>query len=151
VLADADGRIFGADGRLFFTLQGANVAGRLDPATGAIDLVTMPVEGSRPYGIKRAPDDAIWIAANGASRLYRLDPETMAVEEHPIPDEATRIRRLSFASVGDPLGRDRLRDRAPHARDRRRRSLDPPERHQHRDEGNGPPGGVTVARPKARS
>ena len=62
---DPHSAIVGADGRVFFTLQSATwrAASTRRPAT--IDLVTMPVAESAPYGIELAPDGGVWIAVNG--------------------------------------------------------------------------------------
>jgi virginiamycin B lyase len=72
----AHGRVR-CDGILWFSLQGSNMIGRLDPETGEVRLVTSPRERSRPYGVKIAADGTVWVACNGANCLLRIDPETM--------------------------------------------------------------------------
>lgn len=87
-------------GRVFFTVQRGNMVGRLDPRTSKVELVTMPVRGSRPYGIKQAKDGTIWVGANGANRLYSLDPDSLVVTEHEVPHADSHIRRLDIAPDG---------------------------------------------------
>ena len=41
---------------IWFTLQGANMIGRLNIETRKVDLITSQTEKSRPYGIKMAPN-----------------------------------------------------------------------------------------------
>ena len=43
--------LFDKDGILWFTLQNANMIGRLDPKTGDIKLVDVPTPKSQPYGM----------------------------------------------------------------------------------------------------
>jgi virginiamycin B lyase len=108
---DPHSAIVGGDGTVWFTLQQSNMVGRLDPDTAEVRLVTMPVAGSRPYGIKLSSAGVPWVAANGSNRLYRIDPATMAVEQHELPDPGTTVRRLDFAGddtiwyVNSALGR----------------------------------------------
>lgn len=97
---DPHSAVVGADGRVFFTVQRGNMVGRLDPATDAVELVTMPVSGSRPYGIKQAADSTIWIGANGAGLLYSVHPETLEVTPHEIPGEGSHVRRIDIAPDG---------------------------------------------------
>jgi len=44
--------VFDHNGVLWFTIQNANMVGRLDPKSGEIKLVTAPTPKSRPYGIQ---------------------------------------------------------------------------------------------------
>jgi len=92
--------VFDQDGILWFTLQQSNMIGRLDPASGETRLVTMPIEGARPYGIKIDADGTPWFACNGSNCLVEVDPETMdlSVVELPIPE--TTVRRLDIADDG---------------------------------------------------
>ena len=49
---ELDSLVFDQSGILWFTVQQANMVGRLDPKTADIKLVTSPTPGSRPYGIR---------------------------------------------------------------------------------------------------
>lgn len=85
---------------MFFTLQAANMIGRLVPSTGDIKLVTSPRKNSRPYGIKVAADGSLWASCNGSSCSLRVDPETMAIREFDLLDPRTTVRRLDIAGDG---------------------------------------------------
>jgi virginiamycin B lyase len=103
--------IFGKDGNLYFTLQQSNMLGRLVPSTGDIKLVTLTTTRALPYGLKQDSQGTIWVSYNGAGKLASMDPVTMAVKEYPLPDAASRSRRLAIASddtiwfVNSALGR----------------------------------------------
>lgn len=85
---------------IWFTLQGANMIGRLNIETRKVDLVPSQTERSRPYGIKLAPDGSIWASLFGAPKLAQLDPETMALREIELPRESIRPRRLEVLADG---------------------------------------------------
>lgn len=85
------------DGSIWWTGMWASIAGRLDPATGALDEIDTR---ARPYGIKVASDGRVWIAYNGTNALGSMDPDTMAVRYYEVPHEASRIRRLDLSSDG---------------------------------------------------
>lgn len=85
---------------IWFTLQGANMIGRLTIETRKVDLIASPAERSRPYGIKQAPDGSIWVVLFGTNKLVQIDPETMALREIKLPREETRPRRIEITSDG---------------------------------------------------
>ena len=58
---------FDGDGVLWFTGQ-AGIYGRLDPATGAIEVFDAP-RGRGPYGIAATPDGEVWYASLAGSYL----------------------------------------------------------------------------------
>ncbi len=93
--------IFDADEEhIWFTLQGANMIGRLDIETRQVDLVSSKTENSRPYGIKVAPNGSIWVVLLGTNKLAQIDPETMALREFDLPRDETRPRRLEITADG---------------------------------------------------
>ncbi len=85
---------------IWFTLQGANMIGRLNIETRKVDLVPSQTERSRPYGIKMAPDGSIWVVLLGTNKLAQVDPETMALREFDLPRVETRPRRLEVTADG---------------------------------------------------
>jgi virginiamycin B lyase len=72
--------------------------GRMNTVTGEIDLVTVPTERARPYGIKINSQGVPWVAYNGSYKLAELDPVTMAIREHELPRPETTVRRLAITS-----------------------------------------------------
>ncbi len=81
---------FDARGMLWFTGQ-QGVYGRLDPATGRIELFDAP-RGAGPYGIATAPNGAVWFASLGQSYIARINPATgqATVVEPPTPRQGAR-------------------------------------------------------------
>ncbi len=91
---------FDGNGALWFTVQGGNFVGRLNPALGSVDLVAVPSRGARPYGIAIAPDGTPWVALFGTPKLASIDPQTLALREHPLPRPEARPRRIGVTSDG---------------------------------------------------
>ena len=89
--------VFHPNGKLYFTAQHSGMLGRLDPVMGELTEIATR---ARPYGIKVAPNQKIYIAYNGTNTIGEMDPDTLAVRYFEIPDERTRIRRLDIASDG---------------------------------------------------
>lgn len=85
---------------IWFTLQGANMMGRMNIETRDVDLIPSQTESSRPYGIKMAPDGSIWVVLLGTNKLAQIDPETMALREFDLPREEARPRRLEITADG---------------------------------------------------
>ena len=83
---------------MFFTLQTANMVGRMNMATKEIKLITMPLPRSQPYGIVFDSKGTVWFEEFGGPRLASLDPQTMALKEYTLPNADTRPRRLAITS-----------------------------------------------------
>ena len=86
--------IFDSKGNIWFTVQGGNFVGRLTMADKSIDLVAVPTERARPYGIVLDENDQPWIALFGTSKLATIDPATMELTEIPLPRDDARPRRI---------------------------------------------------------
>ena len=74
----------GADGIVWYTAQRDGKLGRLDPATGKVDLVPLG-QGSAPHGVIMGPDGAPWITDSGLNAIVRVDPKTNEVKAWPLP------------------------------------------------------------------
>lgn len=93
--------IFNNDGTaLWFSAQGANTIGRLIPGEWAVDIVEVPTEAARPYGVTVAPDGMVWVALLGTNKLAMVDPETLQLTEIVLPRETARPRRIGHTSDG---------------------------------------------------
>ena len=93
--------IFNNDGSaLWFTAQGANTIGRLIPGEWAVDIIDVPTEGSRPYGITITPDGMVWVALLGTNKIASVNPETLQLTEYALPREGARPRRIGHTSDG---------------------------------------------------
>jgi len=88
--ANLNTAVFDPSGRLWFTGQGG-IYGRLDPATGALDVFDAP-KGRGPYGITAAPNGEIWFASLAGSFVGRVDRTAGAatVQEPPTPGQGAR-------------------------------------------------------------
>ena len=89
-----------AEENIWFTLQGANMMGRLNIASRKVDLIPSKTDRSRPYGIKMAPDGSVWVVLFGVPKLGHIDPETLELKEIDLPRNETRPRRLEFTADG---------------------------------------------------
>jgi len=92
----------GVDGAVWYTAQRVGKLGRLDPATGKVELVQLG-EGSAPHGVIIGPDGAPWVTDSGTNAIVRVDPRTRAVRQWPLP-EASGYANLNTATF-DKRGR----------------------------------------------
>ena len=54
----------GGDGAVWYTAQRSGQLGRLDPATGKVELIPLGA-GAAPHGVLIGPDGAPWITEGG--------------------------------------------------------------------------------------
>lgn len=87
-----------ADGILWFTGQ-AGFYGRLDPATGEVQLYEAP-RGRGPYGITATPSGDIFYASLAGNYVGRVDPDTGVVTELEPPTPNQGARRVWADSRG---------------------------------------------------
>lgn len=85
---------------LWFTAQGANRIGRLNVSTYDLDVIDVPTESARPYGIEIAPDGMIWVVLLGTNKLAAVNPDTLQLVEVTLPREETRPRRIGITDNG---------------------------------------------------
>lgn len=73
-----------ANGIVWYTAQHDGKLGRLDPATGKVDLVPLG-RGSRPHGVIIGPDGHAWVTDGGQNAIVRVDTKTRAVKVWKLP------------------------------------------------------------------
>lgn len=78
-----------ADGSIWWVGQWADILGRIDPETGAMQEFDLP-PGAKPHSVEIAPDGSVWYSGNKNATLGRLDPNTGEITEFPMPDPAAR-------------------------------------------------------------
>lgn len=88
--------MFDRRGIQWFTVRGANMVGRLDPATGEIKLVSSPTPKSNPYGMAISSQDFPWFCEFGSNKLASIDSGTMEIHEHVPANEGSRPRRIAI-------------------------------------------------------
>ncbi len=91
-------------GRVWFTGQ-AGIYGRLDPATGALQVWDAP-RGRGPYGITATPSGDIWFVSLAGSYLAKPDLTTGAVTPIDPPKQGSGTRRVWSDSAGRPWASD---------------------------------------------
>jgi virginiamycin B lyase len=91
-----------ADGIVWYTAQRSGHLGRLDPATGKVDLIALG-HGAAPHGVIVGPDGAPWVTEGGTNAIVRVDPRTREVKSWPLP-EARGYVNLNTATF-DKRGR----------------------------------------------
>jgi virginiamycin B lyase len=91
-----------AGGIVWYTAQRNAALGRLDPATGKVDLVPLGA-GAAPHGVIIGPDGAPWVTEGGTNAIVRVDPKTREVKSWKLP-EARGYVNLNTASF-DKRGR----------------------------------------------
>jgi virginiamycin B lyase len=92
---------FTKSGDIWFTAQSGNVIGRLTTATGKIDLITVPTQRARPYGIKLDAQDRPWVVLFGTNKLATVNPQTLQLETVDIPRAEARPRRMELTADGN--------------------------------------------------
>jgi virginiamycin B lyase len=90
--------IFDSKGDIWFTVQGGNFVGKLTVETLDVELVKVPTERARPYGIVIDQNDRPWFLEFGSYKIATVDPETMELEEIPLPRQDARPRRMALTS-----------------------------------------------------
>lgn len=90
--------VFDRDGLYWFTGQ-TGVHGRLDPATGRLDVWESP-GGPGSYGVTVTPGGDVWYASLAGSHIARVDRETGAAAIVRPPTEAQGARRVWSDSAG---------------------------------------------------
>ena len=64
------------DGALWYTGQGSNTLGRLDPLTGKVQEFQLKTPNSGPHGLVADRAGNIWFTANFKGYIGKLDPRT---------------------------------------------------------------------------
>ena len=78
------------DGSLWYTGQGANKLGRLDPNSGAFKEYPLKTSNSGPHGLVSDKAGNIWFTAISGGYVGKLDPRTGEITEYR-PSTGTEI------------------------------------------------------------
>jgi virginiamycin B lyase len=96
--ANLNTAIFDDDGVLWFTGQ-SGVYGRLDPASGLVEVFDAP-RGAGPYGITATPGGDVWYASLAGSHIAKVDSPTHAAKVVEPPTAGQGARRVWSDSRG---------------------------------------------------
>ena len=88
--------VFDQDGNIWFTAQQSNYVGKLTVATGKIQLIAVPTNRARPYGIKIDSKGRPWFNEFGTNKIGMVNPTTMQIREFPLPNARTNDRRIQI-------------------------------------------------------
>jgi virginiamycin B lyase len=80
----------GPDGSLWYTAQGANKLGRLNPKTGEFKEYPLKTPGSGPHGLVADKPGNIWFTAIAGGYVGKLDPNSGEITEYR-PSDGTEI------------------------------------------------------------
>jgi virginiamycin B lyase len=91
----------GADGIVWYTAQRDGKLGRLDPATGKVELTALG-PGAAPHGVIIGPDGAPWVTEGGTNSIVRVDPRTREVKHWYLPETRgyANLNTLTFDKRG---------------------------------------------------
>ncbi|PYO33735.1 MAG: lyase, partial [Candidatus Rokuibacteriota bacterium] len=91
----------GRDGIVWYTAQRSGQLGRLDPATGKVDLIPLGA-GAAPHGVIIGPDGAPWVTEGGTNAIVRVDPKSREVKRWPLPEARgyANLNTLTFDKRG---------------------------------------------------
>jgi virginiamycin B lyase len=90
-----------SNGIVWYTAQRTGQLGRLDPATGKVELVGLGA-GAAPHGVVIGPDGAPWVTESGTNAIVRVDPRTREVKRWPLPEGRgyANLNTLTFDRKG---------------------------------------------------
>lgn len=74
---------------VWFTDARTNSIGKLDMASGQIDMVQVPTGSAGPMGIVLSPDgNSVWFAEITGDRIASVDPESMRITEYATGEDS---------------------------------------------------------------
>ncbi len=82
---------------MFFTAQGANYIGRINPKTGEVKVQKTPTERANPYGMVFTSKGTPFVCDFGTNKIIEFDPETLAIKEYELPNSESRPRRIAIS------------------------------------------------------
>jgi len=90
--------VFAQDGNIWFTVQGGNFIGRLNPRTSEVSLIPSKTPRSRPYGINLDRTGRPWVNLFATNKIATIDPNTLEIREYELPRPGARTRRIEVTS-----------------------------------------------------
>jgi virginiamycin B lyase len=84
-------------GEVWYAGQNLGIAGRLNPATGELQRISLGKK-SAPHGVIAGPDGAPWFTDGGQNAIVRVDPITKEVKVWPLPPERMPYSNLNTAA-----------------------------------------------------
>ncbi len=92
-----EGIAVGPEGRIWFTMQDANLIGVIDATGLNYTSYTIPTAGSQPQYIVAGPDGALWFTERNGNKIGRI---TTSGLDHRIPDPDGQPRSPSVSRRG---------------------------------------------------
>lgn len=91
------------EGNIWFTAQHSGKAGYigyLNTSNSEVDVIKVPGENMRPYGLVLDDNDRPYVAFMGDNAIGQVDPQSMTVTILETPHEESIIRRIDKTSDG---------------------------------------------------
>ncbi len=88
-----------ADGRVWYTAQGAEALGLLDPETGEIERVDLG-RGSSPHGVVTDAAGIAWVTDSGLNAMLRVDPDGLTIDSFPVERADSNLNTAVVAPHG---------------------------------------------------
>ena len=94
--------VLGPGGLIWFTEEGANKIGSVDPATGEIKEYSLAGEkNAAPHGLVLDHEGNVWYAASVGGFIGKLEPKTEKVVTYPMPDANVKDpENVTFDATG---------------------------------------------------
>jgi virginiamycin B lyase len=99
-IAVSDDIATGPDGALWFTLNGINAIGRIDPVTKAMTKYPLPTPGALPLIIQPGPGNTMVFGETLGNRIGTIDVTTKAIREYPVQTPASFTQGVTTAPDG---------------------------------------------------
>jgi virginiamycin B lyase len=90
---------FDGRGNIWFSSQGSSRIGRLNMASGRVELVNPLDRNANPYGLDLAADGRLYVSLFSTNLIAQVDPTTLAVKTFPTANGG-RIRRNAVTPDG---------------------------------------------------
>src|SRR5260370_26979109 len=88
----------GPSGEVWYAGQNLGIAGRLNPASGAIERIPLGKK-SAPHGVIVGPDGAPWFTDGGQNAIVRVDPAMQEVNVWPLRTERMLCTNFNTAAL----------------------------------------------------
>ena len=91
----------GPDGNIWFADYDGNTIGKIDPATDAITVYTVPTANAGLEDITAGPHGNLWFIEKAANQVGMINPTTGAITEFPVPTANSWLDSITTGPDGN--------------------------------------------------